>query len=241
LARSINGAIAEMVAKRPDRFYGLGSVPMQEPMRAAEELRLVKERFGLCGVEIGSNINGRYLGDPRFDPVFSTAEELGLAVFVHALHPLQAPHLSATPALIPFAAFPVDTALCATSLIMAGVPERFPRLRIGFSHGGGALAPILHRLEHGWRATKGFDGKLPRSPKTYAARFYYDSLVYDAQYLIHLATHMAPGQIFAGTDYPYLIEQREPAVFIGSVAEIVAHGQTLWDGAARRFLGLDLA
>ena len=99
--------------------------------------------------------------------------------------------------------------------------------------------PILHRLEHGWHATKGFEGKLPHSPKSYAARFFYDSLVYDAQYLAHLANHIAPGQIFAGTDYPYLIEQREPAAFIGSVAGVVAQGDTLWSDAARRFLGLD--
>jgi len=88
-------------------------------------------------------------------------------------------------------------------------------------------------------AAKGFEGKLPHSPKSYAARFFYDSLVYDAQYLAHLANHIAPGQVFAGTDYPYLIEQREPAAFIGSVAGTVARGDTLWSGAARRFLGLD--
>ncbi len=241
LARFINGAIAEMVAKRPDRFHGLGSVPLQDPERAAAELRLVKERFGLSGVEIGSNINGRYLGDRRFDPFFAAAQELDLAIFVHALHPLQAPHLTAGPALVAMAAFPVDTALCAASLIMDGVLERFPRLRIGFSHGGGVLAPILHRMENGWHRMRGFDGKLPQSPKAYAGRFFYDSLVYDAQYLAHLVTDVAPGQVFAGTDYPYLIEQRDPAAFIAGVADRIAGGRTLWSSAARRFLGLDVA
>ena len=237
LARYINGAIATMVAERPDRFFGLGSVPMQDPVRAVEELRLVKDKFGLSGVEVGSNINGHYLGDRRFDPFFAAAEELGLAVFVHALHPLVAPHLASTPNLVSFAGFPADTALCAAHLIGAGVPERFPRLRIGFSHGGGALGPILHRMEHGWHRTKGFDGKLPHPPKSYAARFFYDSLVYDAQYLAHLANHLAPGHIFAGTDYPYQIEQRDPAAFIASVTDLVADESSLRSGAARRFLG----
>ncbi|HJQ59187.1 MAG TPA: amidohydrolase family protein [Vineibacter sp.] len=240
-ARYVNGAIAEMVASRPDRFHGLGSVPLQDPVRAAEELRLAKERFGLQGVEIGSNINGRYLGDRHFDPFFAAAEELGMAVFVHALHPLQAQHLAKMPNLVPFAAFPVDTALCIASLIMDGVPERFPRLRLGFSHGGGAFGPILHRMQHGWHASKGFDGKVAQPPKHYAARFFYDSLVYEKAYLAHLATHVAPGQIFAGTDYPYLIEERDPVAFIGGVAGDVPQGQTLWSGAARRFLGLDPA
>ena len=238
LARHVNGAIAAMVAARPDRFYGLGSVPLQDPVRAAEELRLAKERFGLSGVEIGSNVNGSYLGSATFDPFFAAAEELGMAVFVHALHPLQAAQL-AMPALVPFIAFPTDTALSAATLIMGGVLDRFPRLRLGFSHGGGVLAPILHRMEHGFRTTRGFDGKLAHSPKSYAARFFYDSLVYDPAYLAHLANHIAPGHVFAGTDYPYLIEQKEPAAFIAGAADAVAKGETLWSAAARRFLGVD--
>jgi aminocarboxymuconate-semialdehyde decarboxylase len=231
LARFINGAIAGMVAQRPDRFFGLGSVPLQDPVRAAEELRLVKERFGLSGVEIGSNINGRYLGDRHFDPFFAAAEELGLAVFVHALHPLQAPHMAKMPEMVPFVAFPMDTAMSAASLIM----------RIGFSHGGGVLGPVLHRMQHGWHAARGFGGKLPQPPSHYAARFFYDSLVYDTAYLAHLATRIAPGQVFAGTDYPYLIEQRDPAGFIREASALVAPDGSLWSSAARRFLGLDAA
>jgi aminocarboxymuconate-semialdehyde decarboxylase len=158
---------------------------------------------------------------------------------VHALHPLQTPHLASIPSMVPFAVFPTDTAMCAVSLIMGGVLERFPRLRIGFSHGGGVLGPILHRMEHGWHASRGFNGTLPQAPKRYAARFFYDSLVYDAAYLSHLATHIAPGHVFAGTDYPYLIEQRDPAGFIRSVSQMIAPDRSLWSTAARQFLGLD--
>ncbi len=238
LTRYVNGAIAEMVASRPDRFYGLGSVPLQDPVAAAEELRRMKSDFGLCGVEVGSNVNGQYLGDKRFDPFFAAAEELGMAIFVHALHPRAAPHLAPRQNLVPFVAFPVDTAMCAATLIADGVLDRFPGLRIGFSHGGGVLAPILHRMEHGWHASKGFGGTLPKSPKTYAARFFYDSLVYDHAYLRHLADEVAPGQVFLGTDYPYLIEQKEPAKFIADGAAGTTHGGSLWSSSARRFLGM---
>lgn len=237
LGRSINGSIADMVAARPGRFYGLGTVPMQDPHKAAEELLVLRDKFGLSGVEVGSNINGRYLGDAHFDPFFAAAEELGLAVFVHALHPLQASQLAMHPSLIPFAAFPTDTALCAATLVMSGILEKYSRLRIGFSHGGGAFAPLLHRMENGWHLTGGFDGKLPQSPASYARRFFYDSLVYDAAYLRHIATHLAPGQVFLGTDYPYLIQQDEPRAFIAGVA--TGEDDPLWQGAAARFLGLE--
>lgn len=238
IARHVNGAIAAMVAARPGRFYGLGTVPLQAPELAAREARELKARFGLVGVEVGSNVAGVYLGDPRFDPFFAACEAEGLAIFVHSLHPLQARDLTRHPMLVPFAGFTVDTGLCAASLIMDGTLERFPGLRLGFSHGGGVLAALLHRMEFGWRSTDGFEGKLPQSPKSYARRFFYDSLVYDESYLEHLATHIAPGQLFLGTDYPYLIQQPDPRAFIQSAAGLAGVSQSIWSDAARRFLGL---
>ena len=238
LGRGVNHAIGDMVARRPDRFFGLGTVPMQDPDLAAREMADLRGRFGLVGIEVGSNINGAYLGDPRFDPVFAAAQENDLAIFVHALHPLSAKDIARHPMLPPFAAFPVDTALCAASLIMEGVLERFPRLRIAFSHGGGALGPVLHRMEFGWASSDRFGGRLPQSPKAYARRFFYDSLVYDQAYLEHLTSHIAPGQVFLGTDYPYLIMQPEPRAFIAEAAARPGVGPSIWSDAAHRFLGL---
>ena len=238
VTRHVNGTIAGMVAERPDRFYGLGTVPLQDPDLAAREARDLRARFGLVGVEVGSNVAGAYLGDARFDPFFAACEAEGLAIFVHSLRPLQARDLARHPMLVPFADFTVDTALSAASLIMDGVPERFPRLRIGFSHGGGVLAPLLHRMEFGWRSTDGFEGRLPQSPKAYARRFFYDSLVYDAAYLEHLAAHIAPDQVFLGTDYPFLIQQPDPRGFIAESAALPGVSETIWSDAARRFLGV---
>ncbi len=238
LSRHVNHIIAEMVAQRPDRFFGLGTVPLQDPDLAARELSTLRSRFGLVGVEVGSNVAGAYLGDARFDPFFAAAEEQDMAIFVHSLHPLQARDLGRHPMLVPFAGFTVDTALCAASLIMEGVLERFPRLKLAFSHGGGVLAPILHRMEFGWASTGGFEGRLPQSPKAYARRFFYDSLVYDQAYLEHLTTHMAPGQVFLGTDYPYLIRQPHPRDFIQSAAQSPGVDPSIWSDAAIRFLGV---
>jgi aminocarboxymuconate-semialdehyde decarboxylase len=238
LTRHLNHTIADMVARRPDRFFGLGAVPLQDPELAAEEVATLRSRFGLVGVEIGSNIAGAYLGDPRFDPFFAAAQDHDMAVFVHALHPLQARDIARHPMLAPFAAFPTDTALCAATIIMDGVLERFPRLKLAFSHGGGVLAPILHRMEYGWKASDGFNGKLPQSPKAYARRLFYDSLVYDAAYLEHLVTQIAPGQVFLGTDYPYLIMQLEPRAFIEAAAARPGIGPSIRSDAAQRFLGV---
>ena len=234
VGRYLNSAIAEMVARGNGRFYGLGTVPLQDPALAATELSRLK-RDGLVGVELGSNINGTVLGDRRFFEFYAEAERLGMAVFVHALHPIGAERLTEFPDLIPYAAFPLDTGLAAISLIRAGVPVRYPALRFGFSHGGGAIVPLVHRLHQGWKLTDGFGGEMPEPPPAYAARFFYDSLVYDATYLNYLLREFAPGQIFAGTDYPYAIEQRELEDFLR--ASSGTREEDLFVGAAQRFLG----
>lgn len=229
----MNQTIADMVARRPDRFSGLGTVVLQDAELAAEQLVRLKSD-GFAGVEIGSNVNGVTLGDQCFEPFFAAAAELDMAVFVHALHPVGAERLKASPDLIPFAAFPLDTALTAMSLIRAGVPERHPTLKLGFSHGGGAVVSLTHRLAQGWKLTEGFRGQLPKPPYAYASGFFYDNLVYDPGYQAYLANEFAPGQVFCGTDYPYAIMEGDPAGFIGAAR--INDRESLLHGAAQRFL-----
>ena len=213
MCKWMNHTIANMVADRPARFSGLGIVPLQDPALAAEYLTDIKNT-GLNGIEIGSNINKIVLGDERFEEFYAEANRLELAIFVHALHPIGAERLAATPDLVPFSAFPLDTALSAMSLIRAGVPERYPNLRFGFSHGGGAVVPLAHRLGKGAQVTDGFGGRISKAPVDYAKTFFYDNLVYDPGYAAYLANEFAPGQVFCGTDYPYAIMESEPADFI---------------------------
>ncbi|MDB5680316.1 MAG: amidohydrolase [Sphingomonas bacterium] len=232
-----NHQIAEMIARAPARFRGLGAVPLQDPITAAARLPDLRRRFGLNGVEIGSNIAGVMLGDARFDPFWQAAQEENLAVFVHALHPIAAKPANADRAYTAHALFPVDVGMAASSLLMNGVVDRFPALRIGFSHGGGTLAAVLGRLEMGWGRTGGFGGKSPSSPRDAARRLFYDSNVYDCDYLSHLASRVVPGQVFVGTDYPYDIMQAAPADYIGGAGLDAAALDSMRFGAAEAFLG----
>lgn len=236
MARHVNHVIADMRARAPRQFHGLGTVPLQDVGFATRELARLKSD-GFAGVEIGSNINGVVLGDARFEEFYAEAARLGLALFVHALHPVGSDRLAAFPDLVPYAAFPLDTGLAAASLIRAGVLARYPQLRIGLSHGGGAIVPLVYRLQHGWELSRGFDGTLALPPREQARCLYYDSLVYDVPYLGFLLESFAPGKVFAGTDYPYPIEQTKLAAFV-SRAPAACH-PALLAGAARRFLGID--
>jgi aminocarboxymuconate-semialdehyde decarboxylase len=238
LCDHVNGALAEMVAQAPGRFAGLGMVPLQDPVAAVAALERLSERFGLLGIEIGSNINGVQLGDARFEPVWQACAELGLAVFVHALHPVSAKAAGADPLTTAFVHFPLDVAMAASSLILAGVPARYPGLRLGFSHGGGGLGAMVGRLDRGWSMTDGFNGKLVERPSTHAARLFYDSNVYDPAFVRHLVRELAPGQVFLGGDYPYPLMQADLVGYMDSCGLTNDERHSLAEGAARRFLNL---
>ena len=187
-------------------------------------------------MEIGSNINGHLLGERIFDPFWEAAEALNMAVFVHALHPVATKSLDVTPTYTAFAGFPVDVAMSAASMMLNGTLQRYPKLRVAFSHGGGALNSILGRLDRGWKATGGYGIEGLEAPTMQAAKFFYDSNVYDAQNLSSLVTNMAPGHVFAGTDYPYLIQQEDLDAYLRTNhlgQEVI---DDLREGAACRFL-----
>ncbi|UNK81076.1 amidohydrolase family protein [Sphingopyxis granuli] len=241
LCECSNHQIADLISKYPDRFRGLGTVPLQDIPATIAELGRLKSVFGLSGVEIGSNINGAMPGEPQFDPFWEAAEALELAVFVHALHPVAAKAITPPPFYVPFALFPVDVAMAAASILLAGITERFPRLRIGFSHGGGALGAILGRLDSGWHHTEGYGQKISQLPSVSAQRLFYDSNVYDAKYLKYLAEVAFPGKVFTGTDYPYQIMQKDPADFVRTAQLDRLALESLTAGAAGTFLAEDFS
>ncbi|MAN66973.1 MAG: amidohydrolase [Hyphomonadaceae bacterium] len=232
----VNAQIAGMVSASPSRFTGLGALPLQNPAGSGRYLERIRSEFGLIGVEIGSNINGHLLGERMFDPFWEAAESLNMAVFVHALHPVATKSLDVTPTYTAFAGFPIDVAMSAASMMLNGTLQRYPKLRVAFSHGGGALTAILGRLDRGWTATGGYGIEGLEAPSIQAARFFYDSNVYDAHGLSSLATGMAPGHVFAGTDYPYLIQQEELDAYLRATHLGQQALDDLREGAARRFL-----
>jgi aminocarboxymuconate-semialdehyde decarboxylase len=236
LTRHVNDTVAAMVARAPDKFIGLGGVPMQDPDAATRELeRLMRD--GFRGVELGSNINGAPLGDPRFESFFAAAEQLGVAIFVHALHPTGKERIVGPPGLMAFIGFPLETAYSIASLITGGTLTRHPRLRLAFSHGGGAFASILPRLTHGWKSRPEITERIGVSPHEHARRLFYDTLVYDGPTLRHLIDTFGVRQLCLGTDYPFDIYERHPVDAVAALKLSDGDVKLLHHDNAARFLG----
>jgi aminocarboxymuconate-semialdehyde decarboxylase len=212
LSDHINHAIAQFCSAHPESFIGIGMAPVQDPGLAARRLAGVKA-LGLRGIEIGTHINGVALGDARMHELYAAAEEADLAVMIHPLHPSGMERMAGRPELAAVAAFPLETALAATSLLTHGITERFPSLRILLSHGGGALPWILPRLQHARALGPPLRDLFARDPGEMAKAFYYDTILYDRLSLRFLADQVGADHIVVGSDYPFSIKQDRPAQF----------------------------
>ena len=237
LIRYLNEQIAEMVALAPQRFIGLGAVPLQDVDSAIRELEHVMKSLKFSGVEIASHVNGISIGEARFEPFFAAAEKMGAAIFVHALRPAGQDRIVGA-----FAeqavCFPGDIALAAASMITGGIAARHPKLRIAFSHGGGALSILLPRLVHAWNALPKAKESLAESPAVYAKRFFYDALVFDPQATRFVIDSFGSSQVCVGSDYPFTLGDPDPLATLEKSGLDAAALAAISSGNARRFLGL---
>jgi aminocarboxymuconate-semialdehyde decarboxylase len=236
LIRYLNDQIAAMIERAPHHFTGLGAVPLQDADAAIRELEYVK-KLGFAGVEIASHVNGTSIGDGRFEPFFAAAEAMGAAIFVHALRPAgQDRIVGAFPEQA--VCFPGDIALACASMITGGIAARHPRLRIAFSHGGGAMAILLPRLVHAWQHVPKARESLAESPAETARRFFYDHLVFDPAAVNFLVARFGASQIVLGTDYPFNMGDTDPVGTLEKAGLDAATVAAISSGNARRFLGL---
>ncbi len=239
LARRLNDHIASVVRSRPDRFAGLGTIPLQDTDLAVGELERCVLDLKLSGIEIGTHVNGWNLDEPSLLPVFERCQDLGAAVFVHPWDMLGKERMSRY--MLPWlVGMPAETSLAICSLIFGGVLDRLPRLKVCFAHGGGAFPGTLGRIEHAHRARPDLCASSVRSnPRSYLGRIYFDSLVHDAEMLRYLLKLAGPQRIALGSDYPFPMGEEVPGELIGSLSELTAEDrERMLRGTAREFLGL---
>lgn len=149
LARYLNDHIAQVVAEDPKRFVGLGTLPMQAPELAVQELKRCREELGLTGIQIGSHINDWNLDAPELDPIWAACEETNAVVFVHPWDMDSKGRMEKYwfPWLV---GMPCETTISICAMVMGGVLERFPKLKVSFAHGGGSFPATVGRIQHGF-------------------------------------------------------------------------------------------
>jgi aminocarboxymuconate-semialdehyde decarboxylase len=253
LSRRLNDHIGGIVRDHPKRFAGLATIPMQDPDLAAGELERCVRELGLRGAQIGTHVDanphsGRIdtlnLDNASLQPVWSAAEELDAAIFVHPWDMLGKERMPKywLPWLV---GMPAETSLAICSLIFGGVFERFPKLRVGFAHGGGAFPFTIGRIERAFHVRPDLVAtENSTNPRSYLAHdstpahFYVDSLVHDADALRVLLKLFDPHRVALGSDYPFPLGETKPGQLIESMKLSAKEKARVLSGTAREFLGL---
>jgi aminocarboxymuconate-semialdehyde decarboxylase len=197
-----NAQIAKHIAAHPDRFWGIATLPMQAPERAADELKRAMTKLGLRGAMIGSHALGKNLDDPSFEPLWATAEELGAFLFIHPVDIAGADRLKSY-YLRNLIGNPLDTTIAAASLFFGGVLDRHPKLKFCLAHGGGFTPYQAARWQHGWQVRPEPKKNIAKQPTDIAGRFLYDTILHSAAVLEFLIGHVGADQVMLGSDYPY--------------------------------------
>jgi aminocarboxymuconate-semialdehyde decarboxylase len=207
-----NERLAELCGKHADRFVAYASVALQYPELAVDPLEQGVKKYGLRGAAIGGSCAGKELSDPAFHPFWAKAEALGVPVFIHP-QPSGAPgqlkqRFEGNGYLENVIGNPLETSIALSHLIFGGALDRFPRVKIIAAHGGGFLPSYSGRSDHGCLSRPascpgGTFGPIKKKPSEYLKQMYYDTMVFTAEGLRHLAAEVGVSQLVVGTDAPY--------------------------------------
>lgn len=208
-SRRQNVAIQAVVKKHPDRFIGFGSVPLQS---VAESIAIAEEAksMGLKGLEIGNAVGDKPLDDPSFEPFFQAAQELDLLLFVHPLEGGLDADDPLSPILGNVLQFTFRTTMIVERMIITGMFERYPNLKLCLSHGGGLLAFNIWRLDHSYSLRADLKKVIPQKPSDYLRRLYFDTIVHSVAALQYLVRVVGADRVVIGTDYPMAMGDFEP-------------------------------
>lgn len=213
ISKYLNDHIAKLVHKYPKNYIGLATLPMQDTELAIQELERCK-KIGLCGIQIGSNINDENLNEDRFFPVFEACERLSMAVLVHPWNMMGERKMARywLPWLV---GMPAETSRAICSMIFGAVFERLPALRVNFAHAGGSFLSTLGRIQHGFDCRPdlvAIDNPVP--PRSYLGKFWVDSITHDLPMLEYVVSMIGSRKVTLGSDYPFPLGDLEIGRFI---------------------------
>jgi aminocarboxymuconate-semialdehyde decarboxylase len=238
LAPLINDALAKIKDERGDRFTALAHLPMNNPAAAVQEAERALGQLGFRGFMPFGNANGVPLADERNWPLFEVVNQHEGVIYIHPTYPLGVEAMTEY-MLMPMVGFLFDTTLAATHLVMAGVPERFPKIKWALGHLGGTIPYLVERLDRCFFAYEVSRKHISKPPSEYLKHFFYDTVNFDPNALRLAIDFVGVDQILAGSDYPHLIgslgKMKESIRGLGLTPEDEAK---IFGGNARRILGL---
>lgn len=233
LERTANDGIAQWVALHPDRFTGAFALPLQDMNLALAELQRCVEQHGMRVVSLPAQVDGRYLGDPVFEPLWSAIATAKLTAFLH-------PDGIRDRAFLDYSLWNgigqgIEETRLIASLIYEGLLERRPELKIVIAHGGGYLPAYIARLDRNATAHPVSVRNITKLPSDFLRQLYYDTVVYDPFVLEIIGRRVGYDRLIFGTDFPFG-EDKPLAAFDGLPVDAATRDAIL-HGNAEKLLG----
>src|SRR5688572_20097098 len=206
VAKTINNDMAARQRQYPERIRFMCSLPWQHPKLAVAELKRACDELGAVGVMVLANISGLSLTEKKFAPIWREIDRRGLPVLVHPSAPPGTAELDVMRYnLIASVGFMFDTSLAVARMIFDGFFDRYPKLKLIASHGGGALPYIAGRLDICFDNMPACRERISARPSTYLKRIFYDSVVFQQESLELALKVGGTGNVLYGSDYPHNI------------------------------------
>ena len=237
MARMANDSLHALAKERPDKFAGIGTLPMQDLDLAGKELRRCAEQLGFRAILIGSNVEGVQFDDPRFLPFFKQCESLDVFVIFHPYY-VGTKQMFTKYYLTNLYGNPLDTAMVAASLIFGGVLDHCPRLKVCFVHGGGFFPYQIGRLKHGYEVRDEPKVKRAHSPEKYLHQMYFDSVLFLDKQLRFLVDWAGADHVMLGSDYAFDMGDTAPADFVSGAGLTPAQTSAVLSGTAQKLFGV---
>jgi predicted TIM-barrel fold metal-dependent hydrolase len=242
-AHRINADFASFETETGGRICGLGVLPNADPEAAARVVGEIAGADGLYGVISGCRICGMTFDAPELEPVWTALSATGLPIFVHPHYAVAIDQLGGFGTILPLGiGFPVETSIAVSRLVLSGVLQRHPDLRLLVAHAGGVLPYLAARLDVSWRGDDEARKRLPVPPSEALSGLWVDSVVYHRRALHAAADLVGMDRILFGTDHPFFKDS--PEDIFATVADAFSEDQRSREAVASQnavsFFGLAL-
>lgn len=200
-ARAVNDEYAAAVARHHDRFRAFAALPLPHTDAALAELSRALDDLGMVGAAVTTSVLGRGLGDPAFEPLYEELNRRGSVLYVHPAGAGAGSELIAGHHLTWSIGAPIEDTVAVMHLVLAGIPSRYPNMKIIVSHLGGALPMLLNRVDHQvpWEAPD-----TPELPSAAVRRMWFDTVGHDHAPALRAAVDsIGADRLVLGTDFPY--------------------------------------
>lgn len=236
LSRMQNDRIAEIAAGNPDRFVPMGTLPLQAPTEAQQELRRITDELGFRGLEIDTNVQGADLDAPELAWFWEEVERRGLTVVLHPHGFSHAQRLSPY-YLVNVIGLPLESCIALSRLILSGVLERHPNLKLVVVHGGGYLPYYIARTDHAWEHRPETRAHTSRKPSEYLRQMHFDTTTHSADAIALLVERYGADHVLLGTDYPFDMGETDPVSLIADADLDTEQSKLVLGGNIARLLG----